>query len=101
MRPTRFTLPVAALLLLGACDYFGGTEQEATGDASGEVLTGSLSDEMIPTQDLKSQPPSLAVQPGEGGPSGDGADSASVDSAAVDGETAPAEEAAPAEAVEE
>ena len=101
MRPTRFALPLAVLLLLGACDYFGGTEQEAAGDASGEVLEGSLSDEMIATQDLKSQPPTLAVQPGEGGSGGDGADSAVADSTAVDGETAPSEEAAPAEAVEE
>jgi len=61
------------------------------------VLPASVSDEMIPTQDLKSQPPALRVQPGEGGaPGAEGADSA--DSAAAGDAAAPAEESAPAEA---
>ncbi len=98
MRPTRFALPLAALLALSGCDFFGGAEQEAAGDATGEVLPASVSDEMIPVQDLRSQPPVLAVQPGEGSAaSAAGADSAAVDSAA-DAASAPADEAAaPAE----
>jgi hypothetical protein len=100
MRLTRFAISFAALLALSACDYFD-TPEAASGDASGDVLPGSVSDEMIATQDLTSQPPALAVRPGEGGEGGaDGADSAAVDSAAVDGEAAPVEDAAP-EAVEE
>lgn len=104
MRLTRFAqsrliAPMAALLLVAGCDYFGGAEEEAAGDASGEVLDASVTDEMIATQDLKSQPPALAVQPGEGGAGGEGADSA--DSAVVDGDAAavveePAVEAEPA-----
>lgn len=97
MRSTRFAIPLAALLALPACDYFGGQE-EVAGDASGEVLPASVSDEMIPVQDLKSQPPALAVQPGEGSTGGaEGADSAMADSAAAPGEAAPAESTAPAE----
>lgn len=101
MRPTRFApvrrlWPLAALLALSACDYFGDAAPQAAGDASGEVLPGSVSDEMIATQDLKSQPPAMKVQPGEGG---DGIESAAgADSAAVDGEAAPVEEAPAAEA---
>lgn len=102
MRPTRFALPLAALLALSGCDWFGGGEQEVAGDASGEVLPASVSDEMIPVQDLKSQPPVLAVQPGEGGSAvAVGADSAAVDSAA-EAEVAPADvAAAPAEAAQD
>ena len=97
MRPIRFAIPVAALLALSACDWFGTAPQEAAGDASGEVLPASVSDEMIATQDLKSQPPALRVQPGAGGAvDAEGADSA--DSAAIGDTAAPAEESAPAEA---
>lgn len=91
MRPTRFAIPVAALLALSACDWFSDTPQEAA-DASGEVLPPSVSDEMIATQDLKSQPPALRVQPGEAGVTG--AESAVADSAA-EGAAPPAQEATP------
>lgn len=95
MRVARLAVPFAAVLLLGACDYFGTPTADSEGDASGEVLPGSVSDAMIPTDDLTSQPPSLAVQPGESGPAADsGGGEATVDSAAAE----PAAEApAPAE----
>ena len=97
MRPIRFAIPLAALLALSACDWFASTPQEVAGDARGEVLPASVSDEMIATQDLKSQPPALRVQPGEGGAVGaEGADSA--DAAAAGDTAAPAEDSAPAEA---
>ncbi len=103
MRPTRFALPrlaapVAAILLLGACDYFGGTTSEEVVDASGEVMSGSVSDAMIPTDDLTSQPPALAIQPGEAGAAAAGIDAADSAQPAADGASAePAAEAAPAE----
>lgn len=106
MRRTRFAQirviwPLAALLALSACNWFGGAQEEAAGDASGEVLPASVSDGMIATQDLKSQPPVLREQSGAGGAGGaEGADSAAVDSAAVEGEAAPVEPAAPEAAAE-
>lgn len=97
MRPIRFALPLAALMALSGCDWFGEAEQEAAGNASGDVLPGSVSDEMIPVQDLRSQPPVLAPAPGEGGSAGvAGADSAVAEPDA-DGEAPPAADAAPAE----
>jgi hypothetical protein len=95
MRVARLAVPFAALLLLGACDYFGTPTTDSEADASGEVLPGSVSDAMIPTDDLTSQPPSLGIQPGEGGTAADGGDAeATADSAAAE---PPAEEAAPVE----
>lgn len=95
MRVARLALSVATLLLLGACDYFGVPTADSEGNASGEVLPGSVSDAMIPTDDLTSQPPALAIQPGEGGVAADPADGAASTDSAV--QVAPAEEAAPAE----
>ena len=101
MRRTRFAISFAALLALSACDFFGGAQEEEAGDASGEVLPASVSDGMIPTQDLKSQPPVLREQSGAGGAGGaESADSAAADSA-VAGEATPAEEAAPVAAAAE
>ncbi|MEO5706593.1 MAG: hypothetical protein ABIT10_14245 [Alteraurantiacibacter sp.] len=102
MRLTRFAFPLFAIVLLGACDYFGGaTADDASGDASGEVLPGSISDAMIPTDDLTSSPPALVVPPSEGGtPADAAADSgaASADSAVVEpAQEAPAEPEAAAE----
>lgn len=102
MRVARLAVPLAAVLLLGACDYFGTPSADSEGTASGEVLPGSVSDAMIPTDDLTSQPPALAPQPGEGGTSaseGAEGEEAAVDSAAAEpaAETAPAEPEAAAE----
>jgi hypothetical protein len=95
----RSVLPAAALLLLGACDYFGGTSADTTdGEATGEVLPGSIDDAMIPTDDLTSQPPPLVQPTGGAAVSGDGVDSAeSATAEPVAEETAPAEPEAAAE----
>lgn len=93
------TLIAAPLLLaLGGCDYFSQPAPQASGNASGEVLDGSLSDGMIPTDTLTSQPPILdepVATGGSGGGSG-AADSAGDDSSAdpVAEAPAPAEPAA-------
>jgi hypothetical protein len=107
---TRRTLTVLAgaglfmpmTLLLGGCDYFSGTGEEAqSGDASGEVLAPSVSDAMIPTDDLTSQPPALREDPASGESDEGGADSGD-DAADGDDSDAPAsDEAAPAPAAEE
>lgn len=36
-------------------------------DASGEVLEGTISDAMIPLDELRSQPPRMKIAPAEGG----------------------------------
>ncbi|MXO73218.1 hypothetical protein [Alteraurantiacibacter buctensis] len=98
MRQVRFAIPLGLLLVLGACDYFGGGEQEAAGGATGQVLPASVSDEMIPVQDLTSQPPALAPAPGEGGSGAVAtADSAVAAVSAGDGEAAAVEDATPAQ----
>ena len=67
MRKIRL-LPLAAALLIAGCD--GDTaelEQSDGGSASGEILPASVSDEMILTDDLQSQPPRLVEADEEGG----------------------------------
>jgi len=64
----RLPLTCAALLipLLAACDSGAPVaDDEASRAASGEVLEGSISDNMLPLQDLRSQPPVAAPLPGE------------------------------------
>ena len=60
-------LPVA---VLAACGDNGATE-EADGAASGEVLEGTISDEMLPIDRTKSQPPLVQSQQ-SGDAEGDG-----------------------------
>lgn len=51
-------LPLVAAAMLAACDGEAPVEDVATeGEASGEVLEGTISDAMIPLDDLRSQPP--------------------------------------------
>lgn len=50
--------PLAALMLLAvACTEEAGTTAERGGEAAGEVLGGSISDAMIPLEQLDSQAP--------------------------------------------
>jgi hypothetical protein len=61
------TIAVAALaVLLAACD--GGADSGADGGtAEGEVLGGTISDEMLPLDTVRSQSPPLRTEPnGEG-----------------------------------
>ncbi|MFC4254457.1 hypothetical protein GRI97_03405 [Altererythrobacter xixiisoli] len=66
----RLSVAVPALLLvLAACD----SKEAATGEAvqSEEVLPGTINDEMIPLDELTSQPPiqdPSLIPPSEGGP---------------------------------
>jgi hypothetical protein len=58
---TRFLAPLVPLALLAAC----GEEPAADGDgrsASGQVLEGSISDDMLPLDKVQSEPPLLAPE---------------------------------------
>lgn len=82
------------LLLLAACeDDAGEVDTSATGGkAAGEVLGGTISDDMLPLEELKSTSPPAARSSGEAG-------AADGDDADEDGEGAETPEAeAPSEA---
>lgn len=62
MRSSSRLMSAAALaLLLAGCGGSSDDGDERT--ASGEVLEGSISDEMLPLEQLTSQPPPLKVEP--------------------------------------
>ena len=90
-------LLVAGTALLWACGDDTPAEEtpaEAGRNAQGEVLGGTISDDMLPLDRLRSQAPSLREEPASqsGGPA---ASEAEADSAESDGEAAPAEAAEP------
>lgn len=65
------TIAVAALILtLAACD--GGTDGDTAGSgADGEVLGGTISDEMLPLDTVRSQSPPLRTEPSGAGAAGE------------------------------
>lgn len=97
----RYLAPFAPLALLAAC----GDEPADDGDgrsASGEVLEGTISDAMLPLDQLQSEPPLLQPErapaaggeaAGEPGEAGDAAD----ESAEAEAEEPEADEAPEAE----
>ena len=87
-RPAALFL-LLPLSLLAACD---GAQEEAVeegADASGEVLEGSISDDMLPVDTLRSQPPLMRQEPAgdDASSSGDAADGTDegADEGAADG----------------
>ena len=59
---------IAALLLLAACDGSGPASQDNEGGgAEGELLEGSISDAMIPVDQVRSQAPLATPEAQEGG----------------------------------
>lgn len=80
---TSRVILIAPLVLLAACgdDVPAETEEDAQREAAGEVLGGTISDDMLPLDDLRSQSPPLR-ESAEGGENEDGGES-----------TAPAEDA--------
>lgn len=71
---TKLFAILPAVILLAACNGDGSPEAQASADAmaEGEVLGGTISDEMLPLDRLKSQSPPLKAEPRE---DGSGADS--------------------------
>jgi hypothetical protein len=62
-------------LALAACDTSDSGEVEEAGEASGEVLEGSISDDMIALGELQSTPPEMKVVPqAEASDAADGAE---------------------------
>ena len=92
----RFLLPLAPLAMLAACNQADEPAAPTDKRAEGEVLGGTISDAMIPLDQLRSQSPPMRVAPTEGGTPG------SDDDAGDSGDTtgpAPAAEPAPEPAV--
>lgn len=80
----------AGLLLLSACTDDAVPVAEG-GSASGDILPGSVSDAMIPTDTLQSQPPLMAPAPAAAGaPAPSEADGDAGGDAAVEAEAEPA-----------
>ena len=74
----RYLLPIAAMGLLAGCgDDPAPSPDDDARTASGEILEGSISDEMLPLATLKSQPPLVESSPGATG--GDAAEDANED----------------------
>lgn len=77
---TRHILTLAVLLgALSACGGDKPTASEADGKASGKVLDGTISDAMIASDQLTSQPPPMKVVPGSGDASSDEGDDDATD----------------------
>lgn len=89
----RFAISALFVLLLSACGGDGAKKAEGAGTAQGEILPGSVSDAMIPLDQVKSQAP-LAPKT-EGGDTKD-ANAGEDPNSATTGK--PADEPAPAEA---
>ena len=93
---------MAPLLLLAACeDEATDTAAPATGGkAEGEVLGGTISDDMLPLEQLTSNSPPMEPSPDEAG-TGAGEDAQADDAEADDAETSGAEASEEAPAPEE
>lgn len=73
----RFSALAALCVVLAACgdDPAPGEQEDAARDARGEVLGGTISDDMLPLDTVRSQAPPL-VEAEEGGGDNSGSDSA-------------------------
>lgn len=96
----RLIAPALLVLLLSACGGDEAKKAQGAGTAQGEVLPGSVSDAMIPLDQVKSQAPlapkvegSAKVDAKEPAKAGPGA-SAPVAAAPAEAPEAPAEDAA-------
>lgn len=87
-----------ALALLAACGDQTPERADDAREAEGEVLGGTISDEMLPLDQLRSQSPTLRDAPSTPVEDGqaDAGDSADADDGAAPAQPAPASEEAPA-----
>jgi hypothetical protein len=96
---TRFLAPLVPLALLAAC----GDEPAEDGDgrsASGEVLEGTISDAMLPLDQVQSEPPLLAPEQAPAARDASGPGAAGGADEAGDEEAETADEPAASEAEE-
>lgn len=91
-------------LALPACGSGNAPEAADGANAQGEIQGGTISDAMLPLDDLKSQSPPMKPAPGESGaataPGSEGTESTAEDTEDTS-EAAPAEADEPAEPAEE
>lgn len=94
-------LPIT--LMLVSCGWFDqASETEQSAGVQGELLEGTISDEMIPVDELRSQSPRAAPEPGESGEAG--SDPSTAEEGADEGAASaeqPPEPAQPSAPVEE
>lgn len=92
-------LVLPLLLALAACGGNGGTPEGERKTAAGEVLGGSITDEMLPLDTVTSESPPLreASEEPEAGGTGSGAPSAAATTAAEPDASEPASDAIEAE----
>ena len=89
----RFTVAMALSLVLAGCGSSDGVETTEEGaKAQGEILGGTISDEMVPLEEVRSASPPAKKEAGEGGQSSSG-DSAGSDDGGTN-EAGPEEESA-------
>lgn len=88
----RLPMLAVPLVALAACNQADESLAPGGGKAEGEVLGGTISDDMIPLDQLRSQSPPMRAAPGAGG-----SDTGGASAAVADGETGAADEPAPAE----
>lgn len=60
---------LAPLVLIAGCSEDAASPESDGREASGEVLEGSISDAMLPIDEVRSQAPLAASEPSEGAPS--------------------------------
>lgn len=98
MKLMRITLALTGAALLASCNSEPERSANDTRDAGGEVLEGTISDEMIQLDQLRSQGDPAEVEGGDGagGETGNGAEAA--EPADTGSDDAQAAEASPEEA---
>ncbi|MCP9222221.1 hypothetical protein MKP08_05610 [Erythrobacter sp. LQ02-29] len=69
IRHSRFLACAGLALALAACG--DKAEKSEGGSARGEVLGGTINDDMLPLDTVRSTSPALTAQPGEGAASGE------------------------------
>ena len=99
----RFAMIATASLALAACSDdpapVEGSEENL--DARGEVLGGTISDDMLPLATQTSQAPPLRQESGEDSPSASSDSDAAEPASDNEGEASPAEPAEPAASAED
>ena len=95
LRLSRLAIAATAVALLAACGEEPSSSEDSRA-ATGEVLEGTISDAMLPVDQVRSQPPLVAPRArSTGADDADEAEAGEGPGAAEDG-TAPAEIVAPA-----